>query len=63
MKNNRLQVIGTILLDSSFLLYFIVFSHDLTLSISDIKEWITIILVLIFSVYTTFDTFKKIILK
>lgn len=63
MKNNRLQVIGTILLDSSFLLYFIVFSHNLTLSISDIKEWITIILVLIFSVYTTFDTFKKIILK
>ncbi|MDN5372677.1 MAG: hypothetical protein PWR19_1723 [Carnobacterium sp.] len=63
MKNNRLQVIGTILLDSSFLLYFIVFSHDLTLSIPDIKEWITIILVLIFSVYTTFDTFKKIILK
>lgn len=63
MKNNRLQVIGTVLLDSGFLLYLIVFLHSLTLSIPSSKEWITIILVLLFSVYATFDTFKKITLK
>ncbi|WP_407390984.1 hypothetical protein [Carnobacterium jeotgali] len=63
MKNNRLQVIGTVLLDIGFLFYLIIFLHSLILSTPNNKELITIILVLLFSVYATFDTFKKITLK
>lgn len=63
MSNTRLQIAGVLLLDNSCLLYIIVFLHDLTLTVSDNREWIKIGSIVIFTVYATINTFKKITVK
>ena len=63
MSNTQLQIAGVLLLDSSCLLYIIVFLHDLTLTVPDNREWIKIGSIVIFTVYATINTFKKITVK
>ena len=41
--NNRLQVLGVIILDIALILYLIVFLHDLTIDMPTIKEMIIIL--------------------
>lgn len=59
MSNTRLQIAGVLLLDSSCLLYIIVFLHDLTLSVPDNREWTKLGWIVIFTVYASINTFKK----
>ncbi|MER2174884.1 MAG: hypothetical protein ABS911_09415 [Carnobacterium sp.] len=60
MSIYRLQVVGIILLDIGYLLYLFTFLHDSTLSALGIKEWSSLVFILIFSVYATISTLKEI---
>ncbi|MER2227186.1 MAG: hypothetical protein ABS916_09045 [Carnobacterium sp.] len=60
MSIYRLQVVGIILLDIGCLLYLFIFLHDSPLSALGIKEWSSLVFILIFSVYATISTFKEI---
>ncbi|WP_407371664.1 hypothetical protein [Carnobacterium sp.] len=60
MSIYRLQVASIILLDIGCLLYLLLFLHDSTLSVLGIKEWISLLFVLVFSIYAKISTFKEI---
>lgn len=59
MNNNRLPVLGAIILDIALILYLIVFLHDLTIDMLTIKEMIIILLIAIFTLYANINTFGK----